>query len=93
MEPAEGGRGHGLHTAGEGRRLALLHADVELLVLHLLRLGVGHGVPQRQVEGETLLTGAGVAVLDDAEVRVVGVLVVHRTDVKLPAGHHDQVQV
>ena len=93
MEPAEGGRGHGLDPAGQGGHVALLHADVELLVIHLLWLGVGHGVSECEVEGETLLTGPGVAVFDNTEVRVVSVSVVHGRDVKLPARNHHQLQV
>ena len=45
-----------------------------------------------EVEGEALLAEAGVAVLHDAEVGVVRVLVVHGGDVQLPA-HHHQLQV
>ena len=45
-----------------------------------------------EVEGEALLAAPGVAMLHDAEVGVVGVLVVHGRDVKLPA-HHHQLQV
>ena len=93
VEPAEGWWGSPLDPAGQGGGVALLHTDVELLVRHLLRLGVGHAVPHGQVEGETLLAGASVAVLHYTEVRVVGVLVVHRRDVELSAGDHDQVQV
>ena len=44
VEPAEGWRGHRLDPARQGGHVALLHADVELLVAHLLRLGIRHRV-------------------------------------------------
>ena len=44
------------------------------------------------MEGEGLLADAGVDVPDDAEVRMVGVPVVHTCDVQFPVGHHYQLQ-
>ena len=46
-----------------------------------------------EVEGKTLLAEAGVEMLNYAEVGVVGVVVVHGSDVQLPARNHHQVQV
>ena len=52
----------------------------------------GH-TSEREVEGKTLLAEAGVEMLNYAEVGVVGVVVVHGSDVQLPARNHHQVQV
>ena len=52
----------------------------------------GH-TSKRQVEGKTLLAETGVEMLHYTEVGVMSVLVVHCSNVKLPTGNHDEVQV